>query len=76
MQQIAKHFSEQLNKSLDNLEVPTNRRERTAILSKMMHIPKPQALSLIEGHQLPDEQLLQALAAELEVEVKWLLGKK
>lgn len=74
MQQSAKHFAEQLNKALDELGVPTNTRERSAILGKMLHIPKQQAWGFIEGHVIPDEELLRTMSAELEVTVEWLIG--
>ncbi|MDR3477023.1 MAG: hypothetical protein P4M14_03205 [Gammaproteobacteria bacterium] len=76
MQQLAKHFAEQLNKALDDLDVPIATRERAAAFSKMLDIPKPQANSMLEGHMVPDDELLQRIATELEVEPTWLLGEK
>jgi transcriptional regulator with XRE-family HTH domain len=76
VQQIAKHFAEQLHKALDDLGVPIATRERAAALSKMLDIPKPQANSLLEGHMIPDNELLEQIATELEVEPNWLLGDK
>ena len=77
MQQIAKYFAVQLNKALDDLGVPVAARERVAAFSKMMDIPKPQANSLLDGHLIPDDDLLQRIATELEVEPEWLqAGKK
>lgn len=71
-----KHFAERLNKCLDELGVPFDRRGRGAILSKMLQIPRHQAWLLLEGHQLPDEALLNQIAQEFEVEPNWLLAKK
>jgi hypothetical protein len=68
VQQSAKHFSEQLNKCLDDLGMPISTRERAVILGKMLHIPKQQAWGFLEGHMLPDENTLQQLATELEVD--------
>lgn len=68
MQQSAKHFSEQLNKCLDDLGVPAGSRDRAVILSKMLHIPKQQAWGLLEGQIYPDDALLHQIAVELEVE--------
>lgn len=76
MQQTAKHFAEQLNKALDDLGVPITNRERVAAFSKMLDIPKPLANNMIEGHILPDNDLLKRIATELEVEPEWLIGKK
>lgn len=75
-QKIAKHFSEQLNRALDDLDVPILMRERASALCKMLDIPKQQAYSLLEGHAVPDDELLQRIAMELEVEPEWLLGQK
>lgn len=70
MQTNAKYFSEKLNKGLDDLGVPTGR-ERSVILGKMLHIPKQQAWSLLEGHVYPDENLLEQIASELEVDTSY-----
>ncbi len=67
MQQAAKHFADQLNKSLDALGLPINMRERSVILSKMLHIPRQQAWGLLEGHLYPDDELLQKMVTELEI---------
>ena len=67
-QQSTKQFAEQLNKSLDELGVPIHIKERSTILSKMLHIPRQQAWSLLEGHVFPDENVLQKIAAELEID--------
>lgn len=76
MQQIAKTFAINLNKYLDDLEFPVNARERAAALSKMLDIPKQQAWNLLEGHLIPDDDLLQKIASELEVNVSDLLNTK
>ena len=73
--QSAKEFANRLNKSLDELDVPATSRERTSILSKMLQITKQQAWSLLEGHQVPDKELLQQIANELEVDTCWLVGE-
>jgi len=70
VQKNAKEFSERLNKCLDDLDFPQNSRERSLILSRMLHISKQQAWSLLEGHVQPDDALLQQLATELEVDVE------
>ena len=68
MQKSAKHFSEQLNKCLDDLGMPAGIRERAILLSKMLNIPKQQAWGLLEGHILPDELTLKQITTELEVD--------
>lgn len=75
MAHTAKDFAEKLNKCLDESEAPTLVRERAGILSKMLDIPRQQAWSLLEGHIIPEQTLLQRIANEFEVDLKWLCGK-
>ncbi|MCE3237726.1 MAG: hypothetical protein K0R24_707 [Gammaproteobacteria bacterium] len=42
-------------------------KERVAILSKILGIPKPQAWSLLEGHSATDPLVLKKLAHEFEL---------
>lgn len=72
----AKHFAEKLNNCLDDMGVPSQVRERATVLSKMLNIPKQQAWSLLEGHQIPDHELLNSIASEFEVDPYWLSGEK
>ena len=76
MQHGAKRFTERLNQCLDETDAPAQVRERAVILSKLIDIPKQQAWALLEGHQLPDQALLEKIAAEFEVEPDWLIGAK
>jgi hypothetical protein len=76
VQQLGKQFSERLNKILDELDMPVPIRERAALLSKMLDIPRQQAFSILDGHLIPDAQLLERIAAELEVEPHQLTGSK
>lgn len=71
----AKDFAEKLNKCLDESEAPGLVRERASILSKLLDIPKQQAWSILEGHAIPEPSILQRIAAEFEVDLKWLCGK-
>lgn len=75
MQKSAKYFSEQLNKCLDDLGMPSGTRERAVILGKMLHIPKQQAWGLLEGHAFPDETILQQLASEFDIEKSHFVEK-
>lgn len=70
-----RQFSERLNRELDNIGVPPATDERVQIFAKLLHIPRFKAASLLEGLANPDEQLLQAMADELEVNAEWLLGR-
>lgn len=74
MHQSAKHFAQKLNHCLDNVDAPHTVRERAAILSKILAIPKQQAWSLVDGHLVPDHDLLVKIAHEFEVDPKWLTG--
>lgn len=76
MSQSAKHFSEKLNSCLDETGAPSQVRERSIILAKMLDISKHQAFSLLEGRLLPDKTLIQKIADEFEVDLKWLSGEK
>lgn len=76
MPQSAKQFAEKLNKCLDDTDAPKNIRERSVILSKMLDISKQQAFSLLEGHVLPNDDIIQQIADEFEVDVNWLSGEK
>jgi hypothetical protein len=76
VEQAAKQFTDKLHLCLNDVGAPPTIRERANILSKMLDIPKQQAWNLLEGHQLPDQDLLQKIATEFEVETKWLDGKK
>lgn len=71
-----KHFSERLNSCLDDTGAPIQTRERALILSRMLDIPKQQAWGFLEGHQLPDSDLLRRIANEFEVDPEWLSGEK
>ena len=71
-----RHFAQCLNHCLDETGAPANARERAAIISKLLNIPKPQAWSLIAGQQVPDPDLLQLIATEFDVEIAWLSGEK
>lgn len=75
MAQSPKQFAEKLNHCLDETDAPPSARDRAIILSKMLDIPKQQAWSMLEGYQLPDQELLQRIANEFEVDVKWLSGE-
>jgi hypothetical protein len=69
-----KHFAERLNQCMDEIGAPVALRERAVILSKMLEIPKHQAWTLLEGH-LTDESLIEKIAHEFEVDLKWLSGE-
>lgn len=69
-----KTFLERLNHCLDDTEAPISPRERAVILSKLLDIPKQQAFGLLEGHLPPDQSTLERIAAEFEVDPKWLSG--
>ena len=62
MPHIARHFAERLNQCLDEMDAPSNSRERASILSKMIDIPKQQAWSYVEGQLIPDTDLIGKMA--------------
>lgn len=69
-------FSDRLNTCLDETGAPKSIRERAAVLSKILDIPKQQAWGLLEGHLIPDQDVLKRIADEFEVEIQWLTGDK
>ncbi len=71
-----KNFAKRLNKCLDEMGVPSDTRDRSAILSKMLHISRQQTRMMLEGYQLPDDLVLSQLAREFEVETTWLVTDK
>lgn len=74
--QSEKLFSERLNHCLDDTEAPPSVRERAVILSKMVDIPKQLAWSLLDGHLMPDQNVIKKIAIEFEVDPEWLSGNK
>lgn len=72
MQLSAKQFSERLNRCLDETGAPAQVRDRASALSKLLDIPKQQAWSLLQGQQLPNDELLLKIANEFEIEPQWL----
>lgn len=68
VEQHGRALSDRLNQSLDELGAPLSSRERSTILGKMLHIPRQQAWSILEGHLVPDNDVLQKIAAELDVD--------
>lgn len=75
MPHSAKHFAERLNQCLSETGAPQSVRERTSILNRVLDISKHQAWNLLEGQQFPDPDLLQKIAEEFEVDVRWLSGE-
>lgn len=72
----AKYFSERLNNCLDEMGAPAQERERAAVLSKILDIPKQQAWSLLEGYQVPSQELITKIANEFDVDPDWIAGDK
>lgn len=75
MQVNAKQFAARLNRCLDESGAPSQIRERAAVLSKMLDIPKQQAWSLLQGQIIPNDDLLLKIANEFEIEPQWLCGE-
>ena len=70
--QSAKHFAEKLHTCLDDIDAPAQIREPASVLSKMLDISKHEALMLLEGHQYPNDLLIERIALEFDVEKTWL----
>lgn len=70
-----KQFSDKVNKELDSIGVPSLIQERVEIFAKLLQIPRFKAEAMLNGLTLPDDEILDRLANELEVNKEWLLGK-
>ena len=68
-------FSERLNHELSEIGMPERMDERVEVFSKVFKTPKYKSEAILNGDIIPDTQLLQKLAIELEVSTAWLLGK-
>lgn len=68
-----KKIAEKINATLDELNLPVNTKERAALLSKMIDIPKPDAWALLMGQVIPNDEIIQKIVTELEIERSWLL---
>lgn len=73
MQQNARLLARKINRSLDELGITPNLRERAVIFGKMLHVPKPLIRSVLEGQVVPPKDILEKIAAELEIDVSQLL---
>ncbi|KTD52076.1 hypothetical protein Lqui_0920 [Legionella quinlivanii] len=69
-----KQFSERLNRELDAIGVPCMYKERVKAVAKIFKLPSFTAQELLNG-SLFDIKLVDIVAAELEVNPHWLLGK-
>lgn len=70
-----KVFAERLHQELDQIGFPIRMDERVEAFSKLMDIPRFKAESLLGGTLVPEPELLQRLADELEVSEAWLSGE-
>ena len=63
-----RHFSEALNKELDNMGVPEYMPERVEIFAKLIKVPRFKAEAMLNGSFYPDEELLDCIVKELEID--------
>ncbi len=68
-------FSERLNNELSEIGMPEKIDERVEVFSKVFKTPRYKSEAILNGNIMPDTQLLQKLATELEVSTAWLIGK-
>lgn len=71
-----KVFAERLNQELDNIGLPQHEPERIEAFAKLIKAPRFKAESILHGQMVPNHEILEAIALELEVSVDWLLGKE
>ena len=71
-----KLFADRLHMELDKMDLPKPKNERIETFAKLISVPRFQAESILNGN-IPSEIDVRArIAAELEVELDWLLGKE
>lgn len=70
-----KVFADRLNQELDNIGLPQHEPERIEAFSRLIKTPRFKAESILHGQLIPDHEILESIAHELEVSVDWLLGK-
>jgi hypothetical protein len=68
-------FAERLNAELDDIGMPQRVDERIETFSKFIELPKFKAQAVLNGNEIPNQEILTFLANQLEVSVAWLLGK-
>lgn len=71
---INRNFLERLHKQLDSIGLPLDELERSKVFAKLFKVNKPLSSSILAGRMMPNAELLQAIANELEVSPDWLLG--
>lgn len=71
-----KVFSERLNHELNEMGMPERMEERIEVFSKLFKTPRFKSEAILNGEILPDNELLEKVAEELEVSVDWLLGRE
>lgn len=64
-----KTLAVQLNKQLDGLGITTMKRQRVAILSKILDIPRQDAWSLLDGNTVSSTDVLKRVAVEFDIDV-------
>lgn len=69
-----KQFAERLNRELDNIGVPMQGDERIDAFAKLVKIPKFKAQAILNGISMPNQELLEIIASELELNPEWLTG--
>lgn len=71
-QRQAKLFAEMLNRALDDLDMPTDIRERELLLAKLLGITRDKARVLLNGYALPNEDIYSKMVDEFGIEPGWL----
>ena len=68
-----KQFTEKLHQQLDEIGLPQRHDERIDAFAKLFHQPRFKAAEILSGQCIPDQELLEKLAAEFEVSVESLV---
>lgn len=70
-----KQFSIRLNQELDKMDFPIHSDERIDAFSKLIHVTRFKAETILNGHIPPEPAIVDKIIEELEVNRKWLLGE-
>ncbi len=68
----AKLFSSMLNRALDNLDMPTDVREREALMAKLLGITREKARVMLNGYSMPNDDIYTRMVDEFGIEPHFL----
>jgi hypothetical protein len=73
---LSRNFVKRLHSLLDEAGVPVSLYEREQAFAKLFVLPANKSRLILQGQVLPEDPTLEAVAAEFEVNLNWLLGRE